>query len=792
MTSWARRFAVGLFFWIAGAGLLAKLFRAVQLEEEAGADDGLVWLPLGVCSEVLLAALLVAVAYAASRVLPRAAAVAVGVVLGLADIAWLAVNLTSFAITQAPVTFQRLRGDEGVTFADKSLLTFHEVAPSVAFAVLAVALLPAALWAARKIGDRVAPLPAGAVLSVAVLGYSFDAFVTRDENFGVADTPVFTLASSFVHGYVDEHERPPRADGSREGLGELLRARTPVKETPPPPRGRAEMRNVIVIFSEGIARKHTSLDGTDATPNLLRRFHQSGLELTRYYSPYHKSIAAIYSFFCSDFPPPNAQNIVEINPRIDCGEFSDVLSAHGVHTALFHGGQFGFYDKLLLLGMRGYEVMEDSRSMSDPLTYDENEWGIDDRAMVDHLFQWVDDMPPGDRFAATLIPITAHWPYWFPGDVDRPYPRTSSKDDYLSAVHFLDEVFEKLMRGLEARGIAKDTAVIFLADHGETVGERPRASAGRRLAYEPSLHVPFVILAPGMWPGGSQSDELGSHVDLLPTILDLMGFPPDPRHHGRSLLMPDREPQRLFIGASNGPKWVGFIDGHEKFIVNRTTGKREDYDLAADPDERDNRIDRLPKAHVEELTQDALAYADGHLQEIRHAKSRGDEIDIEGHFADSVDVHVRMPDGTLVAPPPGAYKGREVVKAARGHRDCIVVSPPSKGTLELTVSGQAWLPFLTRLRVAETSLRRPTGVDLVPVRIEVDGEPQGRRNATPKHHIRMPFASPEESLFIQVGGNGAAKRDICISVTERGWRYSRVPHPARDDDDDDNHNAPPP
>ena len=66
---------------------------------------------------------------------------------------------------------------------------------------------------------------------------------------------------------------------------------------------------------------------------------------------------------------------MEINPRIDCGEFSDVLGdnfeQNHIHTALLHGGQFGFYDKLMLLGMRRYELMLDSVLMSEPLKYDE-------------------------------------------------------------------------------------------------------------------------------------------------------------------------------------------------------------------------------------------------------------------------------------------------------------------------------------------------------------------------------------------------------------------------------------
>lgn len=803
-TAATRTLPVTLAVWFFLAALLARLWRAAGLWLEAGADDGFVWLPLGLAADLLFAGLLVlliqgldvAVNVVVGRLtrgrrLPHVGLTA-GAFLGLMHVAWLGLNLVSFTLTQAPITFQRARGDEGVKLDAHNLLRLEDVVPAILFAAAALLVIPLAVAAGRRLAPHLGARRVAMALAGATLAYGADAVWFRQENFGVADHAVFTLVSSFADGALDEDDaddKPVLAQDASRDLGQLLRPRASRQETAPPPRGRAEMKNVVVFFAEGIARKHTSLGGTNATPNLARRAAETGLELTRYHSPYHKSIAAIYSAVCSDWPPPNGQNVVEINGRVDCGELSDVLTQNGLRVGLFHGGDFGFYDKLMLLGMRGYEVMEDARAMSDPLVYDENEWGIDDRATVHHLLQWVDTLAPGDRFGALLIPITAHWPYWIPADVDPLKAPTSSKNQFLSAVHFIDAAFEELMQGLEARGLADDTAVIFLADHGETVGERPRASAGRRLAYEPSLHVPAVILAPGMWPGGAQSDRLVSHVDLVPTILDLLGFPPDARHHGTSILAPDREPQRLFIGASNGPKWVGFLDGDQKFVVNKTTGMREAYDLAVDPDERKNIVDELPPGEADRLEQDALAFVDAKLREIRSAPRKDDELDIEARFLEVAAVRVRRPAagggeevvacaapagdpmGVRLCPGegPGVFQGRKKVKSGGTH-DCLVVQPPARGVLEIEVKDQPWLPFLTRLRVVQTKPLRPEGTEAVPVEAWSDGEMHGRRVTKTSGHVRMPFAYPREKLLVRIGGTGPSRRDLCVSLTERGWR----------------------
>jgi phosphoglycerol transferase MdoB-like AlkP superfamily enzyme len=778
-----------IFSWVLACAVLARTWRAVGLWQEADANDGFVWLPIGIAADVLVALLITALVLLVAHRFPRVG-LGWGMVLGLAHIAWLGVNLVSFTLTQAPVTFQRVRGDEGVALDAHALLRWEDVIPVIAFAVVALAALPLAWQVGARALDLVTRRALAVLAGIALAIYACDALVLRDNNFGVADHPVLTLASSFVLSAFDEQRRPAlKKKPRRDHIESLLVARTPAQETAPPLRQRDAMKNVIVFFSEGIAREHTSLGGSEATPNVRRRLADGGLELTRYYSTYHKSIAAIFSLVCADFPPPNGRNIVEINPRIDCGEMSTVLHNNGLRTGLFHGGDFGFYDKLMLLGMRHWDIMEDARAMSDPLVYEETEWGIDDRATVDHLLAWIDTLPPDERFGALLIPITAHWPYWIPSDVDPLLPPISSKNRFLNAVHFLDGAFERLMVGLEERDLVDDTAVIYLADHGETVGERPRATAGRRLAYQPSLHVPLAILAPGMWPGGSVSDRLASHADLLPTMLDLLGMPADERHRGTSIIAPDREPARVFIGASNGPRYVGWIDGDQKFVVNQTTGVREAYDVAKDPDERHNIVEELVPVDVERLEQDALAFAELQLASLTSAKKVDSELDIEGLFVDVVDVRVRREPGVVectrvagdvqgrrVCPGEdhGVFQGRMKRRAGGATHDCVVMHAPREGVLELEVKGQAWLPLVTRARMAATGVLRAEGAESVRFAVWSDGVKENARSIRSDGNLRISFAAPRSSLLMRVGGNGTGQRDLCVTLSDRGWRNRPV------------------
>ncbi len=105
----------------------------------------------------------------------------------------------------------------------------------------------------------------------------------------------------------------------------------------------------------------------------------------------------------------------------------------------------------------------------------------------------------------------------------------------VAVAHLLDE--------LRADGLADETFVFFLADHG---GIHPRS---KRYCYDDGLHVPLIVQVPAAWkalvhsPVGAPNNELISHVDMAPTTLALAGVP-----------VPKTMMGRAFLGARVSPK----------------------------------------------------------------------------------------------------------------------------------------------------------------------------------------------------------------------------------------------
>src|SRR5262249_25608190 len=142
------------------------------------------------------------------------------------------------------------------------------------------------------------------------------------------------------------------------------------------------------------------------------------------------------------------------------------------------------------------------------------------------------------------------------------------------------------------------TLVVVTADHGESLGEHGETTHGL-FAYDSTLAVPLIVSAPGTAPGVVATP--GSHVDLTPTILDLVGVDPGCALDGQSLARtppPDRALYFEALDASLTRGWAplrGIVQRNWKYI---DLPEAELYDVSADPQEQRNLADRDPHAEV--------------------------------------------------------------------------------------------------------------------------------------------------------------------------------------------------
>jgi choline-sulfatase len=108
-------------------------------------------------------------------------------------------------------------------------------------------------------------------------------------------------------------------------------------------------------------------------------------------------------------------------------------------------------------------------------------------------------------------------------------------DVYDGEVRYTDLHVGRVLARLHELGLEQETVVVLLADHGEEFDDHGAIGHGHSLHGE-LVHVPFAIRAPGLAPRRVQ--ELARQIDVLPTVLELVGFPPVPPGlvAGRSLV----------------------------------------------------------------------------------------------------------------------------------------------------------------------------------------------------------------------------------------------------------------
>jgi choline-sulfatase len=103
---------------------------------------------------------------------------------------------------------------------------------------------------------------------------------------------------------------------------------------------------------------------------------------------------------------------------------------------------------------------------------------------------------------------------------------------YYTSVSFVDRNVGRVLDALKRLRLEEDTFVIYMADHGYSLGQHGRFE--KHCGYDPALRVPLIMRYPGRIRQGVVSD-LTEHVDVSATIVDVMGLDALPVMHGQSL-----------------------------------------------------------------------------------------------------------------------------------------------------------------------------------------------------------------------------------------------------------------
>ncbi len=159
---------------------------------------------------------------------------------------------------------------------------------------------------------------------------------------------------------------------------------------------------------------------------------------------------------------------------------------------------------------------------------------------------------------------------------------------YDGEIRHMDDAFGALIDDLKTRGIYDQSMIIFTSDHGEEFGERGRMGWHSYTLYDELLKVPLLVKFPHSQYAGGTVEEIARGIDILPTVVDVLGIETETAFQGTSLL------DRLLNRRSDGVfavSQIDFTDGPLPSSIRTKRWKLLDgalYDLAADPMELDD------------------------------------------------------------------------------------------------------------------------------------------------------------------------------------------------------------
>ena len=169
---------------------------------------------------------------------------------------------------------------------------------------------------------------------------------------------------------------------------------------------------------------------------------------------------------------------------------------------------------------------------------------------------------------------------------------------YYACVTEMDEAVGRIVEQTKKLGIYDKTIFVYTTDHGEHLFEHGMHEKHNML--EDAVNIPFIISCPALLPKGVTCNSLGSMIDVLPTIAEMLGYKPLEQWEGKSLLSQvgakkpwDRVVYSEFyqhgfsaFDNENVPLRM-YLDSKYKYVY--TQGFIDQlYDTAADPDEMNN------------------------------------------------------------------------------------------------------------------------------------------------------------------------------------------------------------
>ncbi|EKW98795.1 LTA synthase family protein [Ligilactobacillus saerimneri] len=360
--------------------------------------------------------------------------------------------------------------------------------------------------------------------------------------------------------------------------------------------GKAKGKNVFIFHLESFQQFliDYKVDGKEVTPNINSFYHnQNTLSFDNFFNQVGqgKTSDAETMLENSLYGLPSGSVTSTYGTDNTFQALPAMLSQRGYTTASFHGDVGSFWNRNNTYKSWGYQYFFDKEFYKDKADYSVG-YGLKDKIFLKQAAQYIEQLP--QPFYAKIITVTNHYPYQIDKQ-NQDFPKTTTGDNtvdgYVQTAHYLDQAFGEFISYLKKTGLYDNSMIVMYGDHYGISNNHKKAIAqllGKDKVTDYDLvnfqKVPFMIHMNGLQ--GGINHTYGGEIDVMPTLLDLMGIKnTDTIQFGQDLLATNRRqvvafrngdftsPQYTKVGSTvynnKGEKVTDKLNKKEKSIIDQ-------------------------------------------------------------------------------------------------------------------------------------------------------------------------------------------------------------------------------
>jgi arylsulfatase A-like enzyme len=346
--------------------------------------------------------------------------------------------------------------------------------------------------------------------------------------------------------------------------------------------------NVIFFIMESVGTRYIfdTNNGNRMPMPFLHKISQEGWYLKRHFTTSNVSTKAVFSLFSGRYDFFNRETF-GTQPDVEVPSIYNWLG-EGYDRFLVTPSSISWYFPTEFVKSNGpreihsyenlkFKIKEEFHSLGHYIARDEIQ-------TIDFFIQRLSKAR--EPFLGTYISFAAHFPYFDYGEDYRVMEDGRLIGRYYNNLNLLDHMIKRIVDHLREKGLMERTILVIVGDHGQAFGQHhPNNFMHYRYSYNENLETPAFFYQPALFKPRVFGFPT-SHVDLLPTLLDVMRIPyASTAFDGGSLF--GRKSIRKPIYFYGHEESISSLDNH--FIKVQYSLKKKNcwaFDLRSDPEEK--------------------------------------------------------------------------------------------------------------------------------------------------------------------------------------------------------------